>query len=270
VSESLETNSDQDARPQCHFAVRSGGHGINAGSANIAGGVTIDLSSLNSIEMLSGEVAAVGPGATWDQVYSKLQPFGLSVAGGRNAGVGVGGLTTGGGISFFSPRYGWTCDTVLEYEIVLANGSVIHASPAENPELLFALCGGSNNFGVVTRIDFQAFEQERLWGGMNIYEISTIDDHLRALMSVANADTYDEYISVILGFGFQPGDAGQPPAIMTNLEYTRPEENPPALQAMASIPPIYSTMRITTMTELALELISWQPYGLRYVQVPLT
>lgn len=249
----------KERNSQCNFAVRSGGHGIIEGSANIAGGITIDLRALNRIEIV-GSITSVGAGATWDGVYAKLDPLNLSVAGGRNAGVGVGGLTTGGGISFFSPRYGWTCDTVTNYEVVLANGTIVNANADGNPDLLWALRGGSNNFGIVTRIDLHAFKQDGLWGGMSYYNLSTIDDHLTAFVDFNSADTYDEYASLITSFVLF---SGSPPVLATNMEYTKPVENPPSLHALTSIPAISSTLRITNMTELSIELASIQPYGLR-------
>ena len=39
----------------------------------------------------------VGAGLTWDQVYVALEPTGVNVIGGRVPGVGVAGLTLGGG-----------------------------------------------------------------------------------------------------------------------------------------------------------------------------
>ena len=48
------------------------------------------------INFLSGTVE-VGPGLTWDQVYKILEPTGVNVVGGRLPGVGVAGLTLGGG-----------------------------------------------------------------------------------------------------------------------------------------------------------------------------
>ena len=39
----------------------------------------------------------VGPGLTWDQVYVALNSTGVNVVGGREPGVGVAGLTLGGG-----------------------------------------------------------------------------------------------------------------------------------------------------------------------------
>jgi hypothetical protein len=60
---------------------------------------------------------SVGTGNKWLDVYSVLEPKGLSVVGGRVADIGVGGLTLGGGISFFSARFGWACDNVNTYEV---------------------------------------------------------------------------------------------------------------------------------------------------------
>ncbi len=64
-------------------------------------------------------VASVGAGASWLDVYLYLDPLGLSVAGGRNGAVGAGGLTLGGGISYFAPLVGFTCDTVVNFQVCL-------------------------------------------------------------------------------------------------------------------------------------------------------
>lgn len=89
-------NLDQSQK----FAFKSGGHTSWAGAANIEDGVTIDLGSLNAtILSRDRRTAAIGPGATWGQVYKALDPYGLSVTGGRVAAVGVGGLTLGGELS---------------------------------------------------------------------------------------------------------------------------------------------------------------------------
>jgi FAD/FMN-containing dehydrogenase len=93
---------------QCEFAVKSGGHAAFAGASNIENGLTIDLINLNQITVSADQTqTSVGPGNVWYDVYSKLDPMGLSVIGGRVSAIGVGGLTLGGGISFFSGRYGW-------------------------------------------------------------------------------------------------------------------------------------------------------------------
>lgn len=74
---------------QSKFAVRSGGHAYWAGASNIAGGVVIDIRALNSITVNQENwTVSVGAGASWDQVYERLDPIGLSVNGGRSAEVG--------------------------------------------------------------------------------------------------------------------------------------------------------------------------------------
>jgi FAD/FMN-containing dehydrogenase len=60
-----------------------------AGASNIADGVVLDLRALDTIELNANKsIVSVGTGTTWDAVYSKLDPHGLSVNGGRAAGVG--------------------------------------------------------------------------------------------------------------------------------------------------------------------------------------
>lgn len=68
-----------------------------------------------------------------------------------------------GGISYFSGFRGWACDNVENYEIVLANGKIVNASPSTNPDLFFALRGGGNNFGIVTRMDLTTLPQGNMW-----------------------------------------------------------------------------------------------------------
>ena len=48
------------------------------------------------VNLTSGTVD-VGAGLTWDQVYATLEPTAVNVVGGRVPGVGVAGLTLGGG-----------------------------------------------------------------------------------------------------------------------------------------------------------------------------
>ena len=149
------------------FTVKGGGHGHFAGASSVdKGGVTIDLKYLNSITVAPDrKTVSVGAGNRWINVSEALDPLGLAVVGGRAAGVGVGGVILGGGISFFSGKYGWACDNVRNFEVVLASGEMVNASPKQNKDLYWALRGGAgNNFGIVTRFDLKSFEhQGELW-----------------------------------------------------------------------------------------------------------
>ena len=87
----------------CEFAIKGHGHAPAAGLANIEGGVTIDMTNLSSVTTnIDNTVASVGAGANWFEVYAYLDGLGVAVAGGRNAAVGVGGLTLGGEITIIT------------------------------------------------------------------------------------------------------------------------------------------------------------------------
>ena len=47
---------------------------------------------------VGGATVEVGAGLTWDYVYAALEPHGINVVGARVPGVGVAGLTLGGGV----------------------------------------------------------------------------------------------------------------------------------------------------------------------------
>jgi FAD/FMN-containing dehydrogenase len=57
------------------------------------------------------------------------------------------GLLLGGGLSFLSTSYGMAADTVVEYEVVLANATIINANAKNNSDIFWALKGGGNQFG---------------------------------------------------------------------------------------------------------------------------
>ncbi|RMZ74576.1 histidine kinase HHK3p [Pyrenophora seminiperda CCB06] len=148
------------------FAVRGGGHSPVPGASSIRGGVLIDLSLLDEVTPAEGgKSVVIGAGCIWINVYQALEKEGLAVVGGRNSAVGVSGLTLGGGLSFFSPRYGLVCNNIIEYQVVVADGSIATASEKENTNLWKALKGGGNNFGIVTRFTVRAFPSSRVMSG---------------------------------------------------------------------------------------------------------
>ncbi|RYP60728.1 hypothetical protein DL771_010404 [Monosporascus sp. 5C6A] len=146
------------------IAVRSGGHGGIPGMSGTASGVTIDLSALNTTTYNAAtNVASIGSGRRWRDVYAELGKHGVGVAGGRAGDVGVGGFLLGGGISYYAGRVGMGCDTIVNYEVVLANGSVVNANASSHSDLFRALKGGGGNFGIVTRFDMRAIEGADVW-----------------------------------------------------------------------------------------------------------
>lgn len=67
------------------------------------------------------KVAHIQPGPTWAEVYGALEPYGVTVPGGRTGTVGIGGFLTGGGNTFYAARHGLGCDNIVNYQVVLAS-----------------------------------------------------------------------------------------------------------------------------------------------------
>ncbi|KAF2193008.1 FAD-binding domain-containing protein, partial [Zopfia rhizophila CBS 207.26] len=261
--------SSSGSGAKCKFAIRSGGHSPWKGSANINGGVTIDLRHIKSVDVRKNRtIVSVGAGAIWIDVYRALDKLGLAVVGGRVSAVGVGGLTTGGGISFFSGRKGFACDNVVNYEVVLASGKVIQANAKENADLWLALKGGSNNFGIVTRFDLKPFEQGDYWGGVIRYNDSAAPQLVKAFAELNRDVDYDEYAALIQIFYYTP-EMGY--FVSCNLEYTKAEANPVVFQSYTSIQPqIYNSMRISNTSGLVDEVAGDSPNGLRQLWLTST
>ncbi|KAG8629152.1 hypothetical protein KVT40_003017 [Elsinoe batatas] len=179
---------------QCPFAVKSGGHAMFEGSSSFEGGITVSLELLNSISVSADKnIASVGAGNKWGPTYTKLAEEDLTVLGGRVYDIGVGGLTTGGGISFFASLRGWGCDNVASYEVVTAAGAKVTASPKVNPDLYWALRGGGPNFGIVTQFNYETLELpgNALWGGSRILLESEFAAATRAFTNVGNNSPQD-------------------------------------------------------------------------------
>jgi FAD/FMN-containing dehydrogenase len=163
------------ARSHAHLplGIRSGGHGISGRSTN-NGGIVIDLSRLNKIEILdeSTRRVRIEPGARWMDVAAALAPYGWGLSSGDYGGVGVGGLATAGGIGWLARSHGLTIDQLRAVEIVLADGSVVRASDQENPDLFWAVRGAGANFGIVTSFEFQAIDVENVGWAQLIFDAS--------------------------------------------------------------------------------------------------
>jgi hypothetical protein len=76
---------------------------------------------------------------SWKDVYSYLAKYDLAAAGGRLGPVGVPGLLLAGGVNFYGNQVGFGCDTVINYEVVLADGSIVQANKTSNQNLFWAL-----------------------------------------------------------------------------------------------------------------------------------
>jgi hypothetical protein len=190
-----------------------------------------------------GKSVKIGVGARWGNVYSKLEDKGLAVVGGRNSEVGVGGLVLGGvytffftspsvsppsslhtylvilsicscqpsiplltplgGLSSFSPTYGFVCSNISSYTLILASGLITTASFTSHPTLWRALKGGSNNFGIVTHITMPTFPCTAIWSGFlylpGFQAPKVLSAFHTSVNRVLSADPEDKYDSAAAG-----------------------------------------------------------------------
>ncbi len=139
-------------------AVRGGGHSV-AGSALNDGAVVVDLRHMRGTTVdPAAEAIRVGGGATMSDLDGATQPYGLATTGGRASTIGVGGFVLGGGTGWLDRSCGLAVDNLLGVELVTADGSRVHASADENPELFWALHGGGGNFGIATALTLALHE----------------------------------------------------------------------------------------------------------------
>lgn len=139
---------------QLPVTVKSGGHSFEGFSVS-EGGLMIDLSGMNKpVYNKTSKLLTIQPGAKLGGVYEYLNTFGRLIPAGSCAGVGVAGLSLGGGYGFFARQFGLTCDSLQRVRMVDGNGK-LHDSK-DNPDLLWACKGGGNgNFGIITELEFK-------------------------------------------------------------------------------------------------------------------
>ncbi|KAJ0120688.1 FAD binding domain-containing protein [Diaporthe amygdali] len=202
------------------FAIKSGGHATNSGFSNIDGGVTLDLTSLNSVSIVEDG----------DLVTASV-----------------------GGIGFFALQHGFGCDAVKNIEVVLASGEVINANWSSHQDLFVALKGGQSNFGIVTRWDIETIPQGKLWGGNIIYNYSTILEQLEAFTTWKSPDNFNQLSSVEQSHVYS--SSVDEWIVSTAIFYAQPTSDPENLKNFTSIgSQLSNTIRISNVTDFANEV----------------
>jgi FAD/FMN-containing dehydrogenase len=169
------------------LAVRAGGHGV-AGHAICESGVVVDLTRMRDVEVdADGLVVHVGGGARLMDLDAACAPHGLVTPAGVVGTTGVAGLTLGGGLGHLLGPLGFTCDSLVRADVVTADGVRVRASADENPDLLWGLCGGGGNFGVVTRFEYRLHPLEMPYAGLLIYGRDEVAPAVKTLRAVTDA-----------------------------------------------------------------------------------
>ncbi|KAJ5295011.1 hypothetical protein N7508_009832 [Penicillium antarcticum] len=236
------------------FAVRGGGHMNYPGANNIDAGVLVALSNLNSIKV-KRDTVDVGPGLTWYDVYSALEPYGRVCIGGRMKTIGVPGLTLIGGFHYFNNKYGYAMDNVVNYDVVLGNGTQITTNKTSHSDLFWALKGGANNFGIITRFELKTFNVPKVSTTIQIFNETHIPEYLAAVCDAAKLNEVDPIAAgMIATISY---NATTKIAQGSLLGVQEGVSNPPTEFAnFTKIPAVQRTHNVTTMKPWANQLDS--------------
>ena len=161
------------------LAIRGAGHDI-LGASTCEGGLVVDLSAMKHIDIDAAQrTARVQPGVVSGELKAASAQSGLAPVLGCHPGVGVGGLTLGGGIGWFLGTHGAACDNLVSATIATADGKLLRASAAENSDLYWAIRGGGGNFGVATEFEFQLQPVTAVVGGVVAFRQTDVRAFLR-------------------------------------------------------------------------------------------
>jgi len=147
------------------FVCRSGGHST-AGYSVMNNGLVIDISRLDYVAVNpQAQQVVVEAGCTFDKFNKALNAAQVHVPGGICPDVCVAGYMMGGGYGFTSREFGMNCDNVLAVDVMLWNGAVVAASPTVNPDLFWAIRGGTGgNFGLLLAVTYRTVPLWQVWG----------------------------------------------------------------------------------------------------------
>ncbi|WP_254394899.1 FAD-binding oxidoreductase [Streptomyces sp. AC512_CC834] len=249
-------------------SVRSGGHSW-VGNGVRDGGLLVDLSLLQEITVdPAARTATVQPSAKGPAVQEALAPHGLFFPTGHAPTVGIGGFILGGGYGWNSRHLGPACLGIRAVDVVLADGTLVHATDETHPDLLWAARGsGPGFFGIVTRFHLSVYERPTtIVRTVHSYPLDLRDEVLAWAYDLL--DTLPTTVEFSAKVGFTPG-LDTRTVSLTATAFCTPEHGPEALAPLEDAPFRDRALRAlvgqeTTIEELYDIADRLNPEGLRW------
>jgi hypothetical protein len=161
-------------------AAQATGHNASP-LGSLEGTLIVNTSALTGVSIdADARTVRVGAATRWAEVTPRLSDLGLAALHGSSPNVGIVGYSLGGGIGWLARKYGMQANAVTAIELVTADGELVRTDAEVEPELFWALRGGSGNFGVVTAIEFAAFPVRELYAGAMFFPLDRTSDVLHA------------------------------------------------------------------------------------------
>lgn len=232
------------------FLAQNGGGGWAAfpGTKDL---VVINLGNLNSIVVAADKrTAAIGGGAQVREVIDAADTAGVLVLTGNCNSVGVLGAILGGGYGNLMGQFGFGVDSILEMNVVTADGKSRTISASEETDLFWAMRGAGPNFGIVTSATVKAYavpENERTaWCGAQIYT----EDKLELVTEALEQLELTSRMVAFMYFGSSGPPAHTPMVIVTPwLFQGSPESGKEAFKSLYDIDPIVENTAVLPYTE---------------------
>ena len=105
---------------------------------------------------------------------------GLAYLAGTSPDVGVLGYALGGGMSWMVRSHGLACNTIVAADVVTADGRRVRIDRDTEPELFWALRGGSGNVAAVTALELELFPVAEIYAGAMLWPIERATEILNA------------------------------------------------------------------------------------------
>ena len=200
--------------------------------------------------------AQVQAGATWQEVVEDAAAQGLAALAACSPDVGVVGYTLGGGIGWLGRSYGLSANNAEAFEVVTADGRLVRADVASEPDLYWALRGGGGSFGVVTAAELRLYRMTEVYAGLMLWPADAAAEVLPAWQELTSGDLPDEFATAVrlMTFPVMPGIPtvlhGQSAVIVYVVHLGLPGEADALLAPLRALRPDKDTVRTIPVTAL--------------------